>query len=340
VRSVADFARGTLNLISQQGQGRMFKSPTPGELGRYVKKLARNRPRFRPGGSRSTLKMLLKTLAAIPLITIRNWKRRLRGEFPVTILFHHLVSDKPHRMGMSTEHFLKQVQFLRKHYQIVSLQQALEMLRANRVTRPTIVLTLDDGYAENFISLRAVVEETGIPLTLFISSTHVTRQAEFQHDIDYDCHGFLPLTWLQLRQLQASGFEIGSHTRTHFNCGSNDVARLQDEIAGSKIELENNLGRRIEFFAFPFGLPENISTEAAAIAMETYPYILSASGGDNWSPANGEIKHLKRWCYPPRFWELELQIQGVLEPERTPALPMESQKSVYAFDSLQDHDSA
>src|ERR1041385_6196429 len=60
VRSVADFARDTLNLQPQQGTGRMFKSPNPVQLRKYEKELARRRQTYRPTRSRSILKMLLK----------------------------------------------------------------------------------------------------------------------------------------------------------------------------------------------------------------------------------------------------------------------------------------
>jgi peptidoglycan/xylan/chitin deacetylase (PgdA/CDA1 family) len=323
IRSVADFARGTLKLTTQQGVGRMFKSPTPEQLRKYQKELANRRAAYRPAGSRPLAKMLLKTAVAVPRVTVKNWKRRFRDSFPITILFHHLVSDRPHRMGISTEHFLRHVRFLQEHYQIVSLRQAIEMLRANRVTQPTLVLTFDDGYRENFINLRAVIEETGVPVTMFISSDYVTRQIEFEHDVEAGQHGFYPLTWPQLLELHAFGVEIGSHTRTHFNCGSGDITRLQDEIAGSKTELENHLGRPIDFFSFPFGLPENISPEAAGVAMRTYPYIFSAFGGDNTSTANSRI-HFRRWCHPNRLWDLELQLQGALEREPKFELPQSS----------------
>jgi methionyl-tRNA formyltransferase len=323
VRSVADFARGTLNLTVQQGVGRMFKSPTPEQLQKYQNELAKRRLPYRPAASRSAAKMLLKTFAAVPSITLRNWKRRFQRTFPVTILFHHLVSDRPHRMGISTEHFLRHVQFLQQHYHIVSLRQAIDMLRTNQVTQPTLVLTFDDGYRENFINLRAVVEETGVPVTLFVSTDYVTRQTEFEHDVEAGHRGFLPLTWSQLLQLQTYGIEIGSHTRTHFNCGSRDTTRLQDEIAGSKRELESHLGRPVEFFSFPFGLPENISTEAAGAAIRAYSYIFSAFGGENTAASNGG-RHLKRWCHPNRLWDLELQIQGALEGEPHFELPPES----------------
>ena len=315
-RSVADFARGNLTLKQQQGVGQMFKSPSPQRLRRFKKRLASTRTAFLPTGSRGLVKLLAKSVLAVPRVTIRNWRQRVRGSFPVNILFHHLVSDRPHRMGISTEYFLRHVRFLQKYYDVVSLQQAIEMLRSNNVKRPTVVLTFDDGYQDNFINLRAVVEETGVPVTMFISSDYITRRSEFHHDLEYGLQGFLPLTWAELKQMQKDGFEIGSHTRTHFDCGSRNVTELEGEIAGSKKDLQEHLGQDIQFFSFPFGLPENISVQAAEIASRTYPYILSAFGGENHAPADGVVRHLRRWAHPRRLWDLELQIQGALESPR------------------------
>ena len=316
VQSVADYARGTLHLRAQEGKGRMFKSPTPQRLAQYQKELAARRPIFRPASGRSTAKLLLKTAVSLPGVTIHNWQCRRKGSFPVIILFHHLVSDRPHRMGISTEHFLKHVEFLQKYYHVVSLADAVEMLRTNNVKAPTVVLTFDDGYGDNFINLRAVVEHTGVPVTLFVSTNHMSSGAEFQHDIDARLRGFQPLTWDQLRQLQKHGFEIGSHTRTHFNCGSDNRADLHAEIVGSKEELEIELGTQIQHFSFPFGLPENISRDALGIAGRTYPYVFSAFGGRNTAvQPDSELKHLKRVCHSTHLWSLELQIQGVLEKE-------------------------
>jgi len=255
--------------------------------------------------------MLAKTFCALPRVAIRNWKRRIDGTFPVTILFHHVVTDRRHRLGISTEHFLNHVQFLQKHYDVVSLTQAIEMLKNGAVKHPTVVLTFDDGYRDNFVNLRAVVEETGVPVTMFVSSDHIQHGREFKHDVEHGYTGFVPLTWAQLKLMSANGFEIGSHTRTHFDCGTRDPVALEYEIAGSKTELEKNLGTTVRFFSFPFGLPENISGPAARIALRAYPFIFSAFGGENVADCGG--RHLLRWCHPNRLWDLELQIQGVLE---------------------------
>ena len=316
VQSVADYARGTLRPRSQVGTGRMFKSPTPQRLEQYRKDLAARRTAFRPASGRSTAKLLLKTALALPGIALRNWQCRRKGSFPVVILFHHLVTDRPHRMGISTEHFLKHVEFLQKYYRVVSLSDAIEMLCTNNVKAPTVVLTFDDGYADNFINLRAVVEQTGVPVTLFVSTDHIASGNEFQHDIDAQHRGFRPLTWDQLRRMHTQGFEIGSHTRTHFNCGSENLVELHSEIVGSKQDLETHLSTPIDYFSFPFGLPENISPEASKLAARTYPYVFSAFGGRNTAaPPHAELKHLKRVCHCNHLWSLELQIHGVLERE-------------------------
>jgi peptidoglycan/xylan/chitin deacetylase (PgdA/CDA1 family) len=319
VRSVGDFARGTVSRRRQEGEGRMFKAPSAAQLARYERTLAQRRPPYRPFRSRPVVKLLLKTALAAPGLLVRNRRHSARASYPVTILFHHLVADRPHRMGMSTEHFLKHVRFLQKFYRVVSLQEAIGMLRRNEVTAPTVVLTFDDGYRDNFLNVRAVAEKTRVPITWFVSTDHITREQPFQHDLDAGFPGFLPLTWAHVRQMQAEGFEIGSHTQTHFDCGSTSPTLLHDEIVGSKTELEARLGRAVETFSFPFGLPENISTAAALLAARTYTYVLSAYGGDN--PPGGPVKHLKRWAHPNHLWELELLIQGQLEREQGGGLP-------------------
>lgn len=267
-------------------------------------------PQFR---HRPRWKLCLDTLLLCsPLIITRNWYRRLRRKYPITILTHHLVSDRPHRMGISTQAFWRQVRFLQRHYRIVSLAQAVELLKAGKVDAPTVVLTFDDGYADNFLALRAVAEETGVPITMFISTEPVTHQQEFQHDIENGIRGALPLTWEQLRYWSSRQVEFGAHTRTHFDCGSKNNARLDFEIAGSKFDLEQRLGTAVNFFAFPFGQPENMSAEAVQIVRANYPFFVSGFGGENHCGA-GDGQHLRRKNLYANSWELELELQGIFD---------------------------
>jgi len=263
--------------------------------------------------TRAPWKLFLNSLALWPWLLVRNWYRRLRGRFPVIILVHHLISDMPHRMAMSTEMFFRQIQFLEKHYRIVSLSEAVELLKSGGIRVPTVVLTFDDGYEENFLTLRSVVEATGIPVSMFVCTGVVEQQAEFSHDLEKGRHNFKALGWEQVAYLGRNGMEIGSHTRFHLNCGTSDEGALYDEIVGAKTDLQQHLGKRVRFFGFPFGEPENMSPEAMKLAKSHYEYFLSCFGGENFACAPDGRPHLLRQSWERSTWELELALQGILD---------------------------
>jgi len=262
---------------------------------------------------RSVVKLCVQSLLGFPWVMGRNWYRRLRGRYPVLILTHHLVSDRPHPMGIPTEEFWLRIRFLQRHYRIVSLSEAAALLRSGRVSVPTVVLTFDDGYCDNFISLRAVAEEMGAPVALFIATQPVETHQEFDHDLSVETRGFFPLTWGQIRYWSVRGAEFGSHTRTHFDCGAARRSGLEQELVGSKSDLEVRLGRRANFFAFPFGKHENISSEAMQIAASTYSIFLSSFGGENLPQKGTGRQHLLRKGFYSDPWELELEIQSVFD---------------------------
>jgi peptidoglycan/xylan/chitin deacetylase (PgdA/CDA1 family) len=266
-----------------------------------------------PQRHRRQWKLGLDTLLLCSTALVRNWWDRWRGRYPVLILTHHLVADRPHRMSLPTEQFWRQVRFLQRHYRVASLADAVELLRSGKIAVPTVALTFDDGYADNFISLRAVAEETGIPVTLFIVAQPIELHREFQHDLDRGIKGFLPLTWDQVRFWQTSGAEFGSHTRTHSDCGTVDSTVLKAEIVGSKNDLEERLSSPIKFFAFPFGGPQNMSPQAVQMAASAYPYFVSGFGGENRPPMAGNTSHLYRKNLYASLWELELELQSVFD---------------------------
>ena len=102
-----------------------------------------------------------------------------------------------------------------------------------------------------------------------------------------------------------------SHTITHFDRGSTDEARLRTEIVSARAVLEEKLGRPVESFSFPWGLGKNMSPPAVALARASYTNVFSACNGFNL-PAPDRW-HFYRSPYPYDTFELELQIQQMLE---------------------------
>ena len=261
--------------------------------------------------TRPVWKLCVASILMAPYVIARNWYRRWTGRFPVTILFHHLISDVPHHLGMPTDAFFREVNFLAKHYRIVSLSAAADLLKSGKVKEPTVVLTFDDGYQENFFTLRAVTEATGIPTACFVCTQIAERHGEFDHDLRKKTRNFVSLNWEQIGYLSRNGVEIGSHTRTHLDCGTNDEAVLREEIVGARVDMEQHL-ESVRFFAFPYGRRENMSAQALALAAEEYEHSLSCLGGENFPDSRQTPRHLVRKGLPPDVWELELTLQSIL----------------------------
>lgn len=65
-----------------------------------------------------------------------------------------------------------------------------------------------------------------------------------------ECH---PMNWQQLREMQAAGFEIGSHGVLHRMLSKLSKPELEIELRDSKTTLELELGNRATLLAYPVG---------------------------------------------------------------------------------------
>jgi len=221
--------------------------------------------------------------------------RAARQTEPVRVLFYHRVADRhPNSWTMPTATFAAQIRWLQRRFDLVGLGEAQERIASGRNRWPTACITFDDGYAENFTFAIPLLVMDKIPFTYFVSTNHVLRGVPFPHDVDAG-QPLPPNSAEQLRELVAAGVEIGAHSRSHANLGApQSRAQLVDEIAGSKCELEAALDREIGYFAFPGGMPENLSAEAFRIAYQAgYRGVCSAYGGYNL-PGDDPF-HLRRF---------------------------------------------
>jgi peptidoglycan/xylan/chitin deacetylase (PgdA/CDA1 family) len=214
---------------------------------------------------------------------------------PVQILFYHRVADVyPNDWTMPTRVFARQIDWLRRHFDIVSLAEAQSRIASGRNDRPTACITFDDGYAENRHFALPFLLRYRIPFTYFVSTNHVLRGEPFPHDVAAGRQ--LPVNTPQhLRQMADAGVEIGAHTRSHANLGGQlTLDTLREEIAGSKHEIQEAIEREVRYFAFPYGLHDNLSTAAFRVAVEAgLVGVCSAYGGYNFP--GDDAFHLRRF---------------------------------------------
>ncbi len=228
------------------------------------------------------------------------------GHAPIAILFYHRISDShPNGWTMPVRMFARQIDWLSKRFDFVSLEEAQRRLAEGRNRRPAVAITFDDGYGENCETAIPLLLRRGVPFTYFVSTQVVKDQSAFPHDLEAGIP-LRPNTITELRAMADAGVEIGAHTRTHPNLGrSTDLAWLREEIVGSIDDLEEWTGRRPTSFAFPFGQTHNMTPEAMAVARDAgIQTICSAYGAYNFpdrvSYEHGPL-HLRRLHADPEW---------------------------------------
>jgi peptidoglycan/xylan/chitin deacetylase (PgdA/CDA1 family) len=101
------------------------------------------------------------------------------------ILMYHRVAEleiDPWSLSVTPSHFAEHLEVLQKHYHPLSLPQLVEALRENKLPDRAVVVTFDDGYADNFYNAKPLLEKYNIPATFFISTGSIGQNREFWWD--------------------------------------------------------------------------------------------------------------------------------------------------------------
>jgi peptidoglycan/xylan/chitin deacetylase (PgdA/CDA1 family) len=168
----------------------------------------------------------------------------------VPVLVYHNLADKPRgRMVLAAPTFEQQMRHLKANgYRVIAMAELAEWMRLGRqLPRRAVVLTFDDGYRSFRQYAYPVLKELGFTATLFVYT-------------DYVGAGRNALSWEDLRQLAAEGFDVQAHSKTHGDLRQNPgeaapqyARRLARELEAPQELFQRHLGRRSRILAYPYG---------------------------------------------------------------------------------------
>lgn len=125
-------------------------------------------------------------------------------EHRALVLMYHRVAKLPSDiwgLAVSPDRFEEQLKVLRRTGAVVSLQELVERVRTNTLARRTIAISFDDGYADNLLAAKPLLEHYQLPATFFITSGHIGLENEFW--------------WDELEQLLLFSEHLPSHFLLH-----------------------------------------------------------------------------------------------------------------------------
>jgi peptidoglycan/xylan/chitin deacetylase (PgdA/CDA1 family) len=129
--------------------------------------------------------------------------------------------------------------------------------------------------------LNDVIKNTpSLDVERFLAELYTAFGIEWNRDIEAKHADNVVMTWDHLRALVRAGMDVESHTRRHRVLQTLDADELYDELAGSRADLEAQLGRPIRAIAYPVG--RRVAHEVRireALAAAGYRVGLSNSSG-------------------------------------------------------------
>lgn len=102
----------------------------------------------------------------------------------LVLLYHRVAApgSDPQLLAVSPANFAAQLQVIRELYRPLSLRALHTALQQGRVPHRGVAVTFDDGYADNLLAAKPVLEHYHVPGTVFVTSGALDRTLPFWWD--------------------------------------------------------------------------------------------------------------------------------------------------------------
>lgn len=183
--------------------------------------------------------------AALAVLALLCSAPAASGAERVQILLYHHVAKAPaganRALYVPPKRFAAQMAALdRAGFEAVTLDRAWRAWRGGRaLPRRAVIVSFDDGYADQLRSAAPVLRSRGWPGVLNLWLEQLGADGG--------------VTRAQVRSLVRAGWEIDPHSLTHPDLRTVSATELREEVEGSRREIRRLFGEPADFFCYPFG---------------------------------------------------------------------------------------
>ncbi len=171
-----------------------------------------------------------------------------RSTISVPILMYHYIRDVAptadmltYDLSVSVKAFEAQMDWLASHaYHPVTIEDLNDYFTERKpLPSKPVVITFDDGYRDLYTTAFPILQAHGFRAVAYIVSGFVGESRY--------------VTKAMIKEMDAAGIEIASHTVDHPNLAHTSAPMVAFEVVESKLWLERLLGHPVVDFAYPSG---------------------------------------------------------------------------------------
>lgn len=172
------------------------------------------------------------------------------GKRAPVLLYHRIAPDVPPShpgLTVTLRQFRKHLRWIAilGYEPIVASEWHRWRCHSYRLPKKPVLITFDDAYADTAKYAFPLLKQRGFRATVFTPSALVGKRLPWD--------GATVMNAPEIRRWSEKGFEFQAHSRTHPDLTLLTEAETAQEIADSKVELQETTGLPVTAFAYPHG---------------------------------------------------------------------------------------
>lgn len=177
----------------------------------------------------------------------------------VPILTYHYIGNNPNpqdrardNLEVTPDKFEEQMKFLVENgYNVISLNTMYAILKGQaQLPSKPVIITFDDGYMDFYYNAFPILRRLNLHAVAFIPTGLMGS-------------GYY-MTWPQVKEIDSTGLvSFQAHSVSHPNLTTLGKEQLIYQLTESKKTLEAQLGKPVNFIAYPYGISNQRVWDAA-----------------------------------------------------------------------------
>jgi peptidoglycan/xylan/chitin deacetylase (PgdA/CDA1 family) len=194
---------------------------------------------------------MISIVAAQSISCILDIQLSQASDENLPILLYHRIGFEPDALTVSPTRFQNDLQYLYDNgYKTLTLEDAKNYLSGvNVVTGKHVLITFDDGYLDNYTNAFPLLQSFSMVASFFVITGMLDQPNR--------------MTMSQVLEMSSAGMSFGSHTVSHRSLENLSPNETGQELKKSKSDLEDIVGKSIDFVAYPRGSYNHYTLESA-----------------------------------------------------------------------------